>query len=158
MKDEDCKKIPKMKLSDLENILNKELKNRKACDIYKLTAEHLKYCGNEAKVVLLNLLNDIIENMYYLECPQVKAGLGSAAYKGRKKPRSLASSYRRITVTPQIGSLLDRYIDPIAEAIFRPTQTVTNMVSLETYPTSCLLFCAENARDGPWTSRRPASV
>ena len=112
-----------MKMDDLNKIIDKELKNGKACDIYKLTAEHLKHCGSGAKQVILNLLNDIINNIYYLTCPQVKAGVGTAAFKGRKKPRSQVSSYRRITVTPQIGALLDRYIDPIAEAIFLPSQS-----------------------------------
>ena len=41
----------------------------------------------------------------------------------KKKPVSDASSYRRITVTPQIGSIIDRYIDPIAENIFRVVQS-----------------------------------
>ena len=36
---------------------------------------------------------------------------------------SLSSSYRRITVTPQIGSIIDRYIDPIAEEIFQTVQS-----------------------------------
>ena len=112
-----------MKMADLENIINKEMKMGKICDIYKLTAEHLKYAGSGAKLVLLNLINDIIENIYYLARPQIKAGLGTAVYKGKKKPVSQSSSYRRITVTPQIGSILDRYIDPIAERLFRPIQS-----------------------------------
>ena len=112
-----------MKISDLDKIIDKEMKTGKACDIYKLTAEHLKYAGSEARLVILNLINDIIENISYLSCPQIKAGLGTAVYKGKKKPVSQSSSYRRITVTPQIGSILDRFIDPIAEGIFRPVQS-----------------------------------
>ena len=115
-------KIPRMCMDDLEKIL-KNMKNGKACDIYKVTNEHLKYSGDEAKTVILNLLNDIITNISYLSCPQVKTGLGTAAYKGKKKPLSKASSYRRITVTPQIGSILDRFIDPIAENQFLPVQS-----------------------------------
>ena len=34
-----------------------------------------------------------------------------------------AESYRRITVTPIIGSIIDRYIDPQTEKIFRPAQS-----------------------------------
>ena len=122
-KEENNLKIPKMRLEDLEKILTKEMKLRKACDIYRLTAEHLKYCGNEAKLVILNLINEIIEDISFLTCPQIKMGLGTAVYKGKKKPVGESSSYRRITVTPQIGSILDRYIDPIAEEIFRPFQS-----------------------------------
>ena len=112
-----------MKMSDLDNILNKEMKLNKACDIYHLTVEHLWYSGPEAKLILLRLLNDIITNMYFLSCPQIKLGLSTCAFKGKNKPCSDANSYRRITVTPQIGSLLDRYIDPIAENIFLKMQS-----------------------------------
>ena len=116
-------KIPVMKLSDLEKII-KDMKKGKACDIYRLTAEHLKYAGTEAKLSILKLINDIIENMHYLACTEIKAGLGTAVYKGKKKPLSNSKSYRRITVTPQVGSILDRYVDPIAEQLFRPLQSV----------------------------------
>ena len=117
-------KIPKVSITDLNNIIDKELKRGKACDIYKLTAEHLKNAGNDAKIAVLALINDIIENIEYLACPQIKVGIATAAYKGKRKPVSKSSSYRRITVTPQIGSLLDRFVDPIAERIFSKVQSV----------------------------------
>ena len=123
VKGEDTIKIPEMKLENLEDILNKEMKLRKACDIYKLTVEHLRYAGAGAKLIILKLLNDIIKNIYYLTCPQIKKGLSTAIFKGKKKPLSESSSYRRITVTPCIGSILDRYIDPMAEDLFLKTQS-----------------------------------
>ena len=58
-----------MKFEDLEKILCKEMKLKKACDIYKLTVEHLRYCGYQAKLVILKLLNNIIKSIYYLTCP-----------------------------------------------------------------------------------------
>ena len=119
---DNCMRIPEMKIEDLEKIINTEMKNGKSCDIYRLTAEHLKHCGPVAKNVLLRLINSILSEIYFLSCPQVKAGLGTAVFKGKKKSPFLSSSYRRITVTPQIGSIIDRYLDPIAEAIFRPVQ------------------------------------
>ena len=115
--------IPEMKIEDLENILNKGMKLGKACDVYKLTVEHLRYAGPQAKQIILSLLNDIIKNIYYLTCPQVKKGLSTAAYKGKGKPLDQASSYRRITVTPQVGAIIDHYIDPIAEEIFLRVQS-----------------------------------
>ena len=119
----DTSKIPLMKMSDLDNILSKEMKLNKACDIYQLTVEHLRYSGPQAKLIILGLINDIIRNIYYLTCPQIKLGLSTCAYKAKNKPLSDANSYRRITVTPQIGSILDRYIDPIAENIFLKIQS-----------------------------------
>ena len=65
----------------------------------------------------------IIKNIYFLTCPQAKVGLGTYIHKGRKKPINQSSSYRRVTVTPQIGGILDRYINPEARAIFRPVQS-----------------------------------
>ena len=61
--------------------------------------------------------------MYYLSCPQIKLGVAAAVYKGKKKPVGSSSSYRRITVSPIIGAIIDNYIDPYAEAIFRPSQS-----------------------------------
>ena len=118
-----CMKIPLMKLSDLEKIIDKEMKNGKACDVYKLKAEHLKHAGYGAKIAILNLINDILGDLKSFACPQIKAGLGTAAFKGKKKHVSHATSYRRITVVPQIGSIIDRFIDPIAEKVFLPAQS-----------------------------------
>ena len=119
----DCVKIPHMTLDCLNKILNTNMKLGKAADIYHLTTEHLRYCGISAKVSLLNLLNEILGHMYYLSCSQIKLGLGTAIHKGKGKPRNLASSYRRVTVTPQIGSIIDRYLDPISEDIFSSVQS-----------------------------------
>ena len=122
-KGNDSVKIPEMRIEDLLSILNKEMKLKKACDIYKLTTEHLRYAGPDALSIILRLLNSIINNIYYLTCPQVKIGLSTMVYKGKKKPKSEANSWRRITVTPQLGSIIDRYIDPMGEFIFRKVQS-----------------------------------
>ena len=122
-KGDDAVKIPEMQMADLENILKKDMKLGKACDSYKLTVEHLRFAGANARMVLLKLLNNILKNIYYLTCPQIKTGLSTLVYKAKRKPLTEASSYRRITVTPQIGSIIDRYIDPIAENIFRKVQS-----------------------------------
>ena len=57
----------------------------KACDLYQLTVEHLQYCGVKAKLVILDLLNNILDQIYYLTCPQLKSSLGTAIYKSKKK-------------------------------------------------------------------------
>ena len=116
-------KIPLMTLPDLQDILHKQMKLRKSCDIYCLTVEHLRECGSEAQTIILNILNRIIQDMYQLSCPQLKLGLASSVFKGKNKPVSCSRSYRRITVTPQIGAILDRYVEPIAESIFRKVQS-----------------------------------
>ena len=99
------------------------MKRGKSCDIYQLTTEHIQECGKTAKMCILKLLNNIITNIYFLTCPQIKAGLGSSVHKGKKKPRNQSNSYRRITVSPQLGCILDRYIDPATEGIFRTKQS-----------------------------------
>ena len=58
-----------------------------------------------------------------LPCQQVKIGLGASLHKGKNKPITKSKSYRRITVTPIIGSILDKYVDPAAEKIFREVQS-----------------------------------
>ena len=111
-------KIPPMTMAQLDHILNKKMKSGKSCDIYQLTVEHLRNCGDKAKQCILNIINRILINIYYLSCRQIKLGLATPIYKKKDKPISLSSSYRRITVTPILGAIIDYYIDPKAEAIF----------------------------------------
>ena len=119
-------KIPPMTLKRFEEILF-SIKKGKACDIYQLTAEHLQNCGSRAKLSVLQLINSIIEDIHHLSCSQIKFGIGTSIHKGKRKPKHKASSYRRITVSPIIGSILDRYIDPVTEGIFRPKQNTDQL-------------------------------
>ena len=112
-----------MLYSDLTKILFKKIKLGKACDIYQLTVEHLRYCGESVLLKILEFINRILENMYYLSCSQLKLGIASAIHKGKRKPLDLSTSYRRITVTPILGVIIDYYLDPMAEALFRPRQS-----------------------------------
>ena len=89
-------KIPPMTMTDLNHILSSKMKPGKACDIYQLTVEHLRHCGSEAKLHILAFINRSLSDIYYLTCPEIKPGLGTAAYKGREKLIDKANSYRRI--------------------------------------------------------------
>ena len=74
------------------NQLSAQQQHRLSNIYYKLTVEHLRYAGYEAKSVILRLLNDIISNIYYLTCPQVKKGLSTSVYKGKRKPVANSNS------------------------------------------------------------------
>ena len=114
--------IPPMTISQLNKILNSKMKAGKACDVYQVTVEHLRHCGDQAKQHILTLINRILHDIYYLSCPQIKLGLGTPIQK-KKKPLSKSNSYRRITVTPIIGAIIDYYLDPPSEALFRKSQS-----------------------------------
>ena len=49
--------------------------------------------------------------------------LGTALHKGKGKSFNMSNSYRRITVSPILGAIIDQYIDPVAEALFRQVQS-----------------------------------
>lgn len=108
------------------------MKPGKSCDIYHLTVEHIQHCGPQAKTHLLHHINRILADIYYLTCPQVKLGLGTSLYKGKNKPFTKSNSYRRITVSPITGAIIDYYIDPVKEAKYR---VVTNWASQQAYRT-----------------------
>ena len=120
---EEQPKIPPMDMDKLNHILNNKMKAGKACDTYQLTVEHLRHCDPVAKGCILNFINRILANIYYLSCRQIKIGLGTAVFKGKNKSSSMSTSFRRITVSPILGAIIDYYIDPKAEAIFRPRQS-----------------------------------
>ena len=113
-KGSDQVKIPEMSRETFIDIVYKQMKPGKACDAYRLTVEHIRECGDLAQECIRHLINRIINNIYYLTCSQVKVGLGTCIYKCKKKPTEHANSYRRVTVTPQLGSILDRYLNPLA--------------------------------------------
>lgn len=114
--------IPPISRKRFDEILEKEMKKGKASDIYNLSVEHIQQCGVIAKDNICTLLNSIIANIYFLTCPQIKCGLGTAVHKRKGKPKDQSKFYRRITVSPLLGCILDRYIDPVTEQIFRVNQ------------------------------------
>ena len=58
--------ITLMTIDSLKDILFKKLKLGKACDVYKLTVEHLRYSGDETLLCVVALLNKIITHIKYL--------------------------------------------------------------------------------------------
>ena len=61
-----------MTVQDLEKILHSRMKSGKAPDNYHLTVEHLRHAGAQAKHYIMNLVNSILDKIYYLTCPQIK--------------------------------------------------------------------------------------
>ena len=114
--------IPQMKLSDLKDILFKKLKLNKACDVFKLTVEHLRFAGDESLLIILKLLNAIIQNINILSCAQLNTSVASVVYKGKNKPIFHHKSHRLVRVTPLIGRLIDEYMRPALVEIVRPVQ------------------------------------
>ena len=75
--------IPQMSLTQLKDILFKKLKLNKACDIFKLTVEHLRYAGDCTLLIILQLLNNIILNINVLSSPQLNTSVASVVYEGK---------------------------------------------------------------------------
>ena len=116
--------IPEMQLSDLKDIIFRRLKLNKACDVYKLTVEHLRYCGDETLCLILKLLNSLIDNLNYLSSPQLNTSLTSIVYKAKDKPVFHHKSHRQVRVTPLIARLLDEYTRPVSVRTSRPYQDI----------------------------------
>ena len=111
-----------MTLQNLKDILFKKLKLNKACDIYKLTVEHLRYAGDETLSLVLLLLNLIIENINYLSSTQLNTSIASIVYKNKNKPIYSHKSYRQVRVTPLLGRCVDEFIRPNLIEITKPLQ------------------------------------
>ena len=97
-------KIPHMKIENLKDILFKRLKLNKACDIYKLSVEHLRYAGDESLSSVVCLLNKIIDNINYLSSTQLNTSVTSIIHKGKNKPLNHHKSYRQVRVSPLLGT------------------------------------------------------
>ena len=114
--------IPHMTLQNLKDILFNKLKLNKACDVYMLTVEHLRYAGDETLSLILFLLNLIIDNINYLSSTQLNTAVASIVHKGKNKPVYHHKSYRQVRVTPLLGRCLDEFIRPNLVKITKPIQ------------------------------------
>ena len=117
-------KIPHMDLEKLKYILFKKLKINKACDVFKLTVEHLRHVGDDNLLLVLQLLNSIIDNINCLSSPQLNTSVTSVIYKGKGKPIYSHKSHRLVRVTPLFARLIDEYMRPDLIEIVRPVQNI----------------------------------
>ena len=117
-------KIPHMDLKKLKYILFKKLKINKACDVFKLTVEHLRHAGDDNLLLVLQLLNSIIDNINCLSSPQLNTSVTSVIYKGKGKPIYSHKSHRLVRVTPLFARLIDEYMRPDLIEIVRPVQNI----------------------------------
>ena len=115
-------KIPAMSLSQLKEIVFKRLKLRKACDIYKLTVEHLRFLSDKSLSLILKMINNILTHINTISSAQLNTSVASVIYKGKSKPMHLHKSYRLVRVTPLIGRIIDEYMRPTLIDIVRPMQ------------------------------------
>ena len=89
-------KIPHMNLTELKKILFQKLKLNKACDVYKLTVEHLRNAGDDTLLIILELLNCIIDNINVVSSHQLNTSLASVVHKGKNKSKFHHKSYRLV--------------------------------------------------------------
>ena len=115
---------PLMSPDDLRNILFKKLKLNKASDVYQLSVEHLRYAGDETLGYILATVNKLLDHVNYLASPEVKTGCAPFIYKGKKKPVNHHKSYRRVTVGPLIGRIVDEHIRARTIPIYTPQQNI----------------------------------
>ena len=91
-------RITPMTISQLDHIVFSKMKPGKACDIYQLTVENLRHCGLEAKLLILAFISRILSDIYYLTCPQIKLGVGTAVHKRDIQVRELYSAGERVDI------------------------------------------------------------
>ena len=77
--------IPLMSIETLKDISFRKLKLGKACDVYKLTVERLRYSGEETLLSVLKLINKIISHINCLSSEQLKTSIASIIFKGKDK-------------------------------------------------------------------------
>ena len=114
-----------MTLIQLKDIIFKRLKLNKACDIFKLTVEHLRNVCDKSLSLILQLLNLIIDNLNYLSSPQLNTAVATIVYKGKRKPVHQHKSYRQVRVTPLIARLLDEFLRPVKVGLTREIQSTS---------------------------------
>ncbi len=85
----------------------KRMRNGKAADAYGITSEHIKYASSEINIILQEMTNGIIASGKVPS--QMKHGLVTPVLK-KGKPATCPDSYRRITVSSNIGKVAERVV------------------------------------------------
>ena len=130
--DDENLKIPPITVKVLYDIIFKKLKCNKACDIYKLTTEHLRHAGDEVLSLLCIFINRVLDDLNYLSAPEFKVALASVIFKGKLKPKNHHKSYRLVRVFPLICHIVDEHIRPMAVKISSQKHQSISMGSLRT--------------------------
>ena len=156
--DKDDIKILPLSLEGLKNILFKKLKINKACDIYKLTVEHLRYSGDQTFELLVQIINLILCHLNYISSNQLNTSIASIVHKGKDKPVFVHKSYRQVRVTPLIARIIEEHLRPNLIKITKPiqnssqsgfTESVTYlMAALQRHETE--KFCIDEKRTFFW--------
>ena len=115
-------KIPKITLQHLKDILLKKLKLNKACDVFHLTVEHLRYSGDQTLSFICELLNKMINDLSCLSSPQLNTAVATVIYKGKDKPLTHHKSYRLVRVTPMLSRLINEFLRPQMSFIIKQRQ------------------------------------
>jgi hypothetical protein len=97
----------------------KSLKNNKAPDIYGITSEHLKMASIRVTQILTSIINTISEDG---RIPAIhKLGAVTPVLK-KGKPAQKPDSYRRITVTPTTGKVVEKHVQYLSKPFYDKAQ------------------------------------
>jgi hypothetical protein len=80
---DDQVRIPPLNISPVEHILSHKMKPGKACNIYHLTVKHLRHCGPEAKLSVLELINRVLQDIFFLAWPRSSWDLEHLSIKAK---------------------------------------------------------------------------
>ena len=95
------------------------LKNGKACDVFGISAEHVKYASPMVATVLSCIINLCLERGQLV--PQFKTGVITPVPKKGKPPKN-PDSYRRITVNSILGKVLEKELLVHTKKVLNPQQ------------------------------------
>ena len=97
--------ISEMKAHDLLKRIKPDVR-----DLYSITANHYLHAGTSGIKHFCLLLNTFIEDISFLTITEVNQVYATILFKGHKKDKFSARSYRSISICPLIPKALDLYI------------------------------------------------
>lgn len=110
--------LPAVSEHNVKRFIN-SLKNNKAPDIFGITSEHLKYSSSRITFLMTKVLNEISQKMNIPDIHKIGA-LTPVPKKG--KSAILPDSYRRITVTPTTGKIVEKLIQQHSKPAYTKAQ------------------------------------
>ena len=145
--------IPPLSIDDAESLLHSFRPS--VCDHWNISASHYINGGPVALKHYQMLLNAALENIENTSVDEVNTAHACVLYKGHKKDKTLASSYRNISTCPFIAKSLDTYIRSLSSEDWERAKSSSQFLGSGMSHDLASLLLSEAILHSLYTNKKP---
>ena len=146
-------RVPPLSLKDAESLLHSLRPS--VCDHWNTSASHYINGGPVALKHYQMLLNIAIENIDFTNVDEINTAHACVLYKGHKKDKTQASSYRNISTCPFLAKSLDTYIRSLSSSDWAMARSSSQFLGTGMSHDLASLLLSESISHSLYTNKKP---